>query len=221
MNMTQAQIIGRWLAHLGAIALSTVISGIVCCILVLMGCSGVAVAQEVPPSSSLSNNVESASDNTVNTQQLPDSSFLYDTSIGALASADSYYNNQTVQITGEVIGDSIKDGFDGTHRWITLSAPGDSATIAVYMTSEQASLIDTFGAYGKEGTTLQVKGVFHLASVKHQGITSVDADVVQVVKPGRQQARPFDADRFVPGISVVALGLVITGAFYWVRERRR
>ena len=39
-------------------------------------------------------------DNAVNTQQLPDSSFIYDTSIVDLSGADAYYDNQTVQVTG-------------------------------------------------------------------------------------------------------------------------
>ena len=52
-------------------------------------------------------------DNAVNTQQLPDSSFIYDTSIVDLSGADAYYDNQTVQVTGEVIGDSIRAGVSG------------------------------------------------------------------------------------------------------------
>lgn len=83
-------------------------------------------------------------DNAVNTQQLPDSSFIYDTSIVDLSGADAYYDNQTVQVTGEVIGDSIRAGVSGRHRWITLSSQGDSATISVYMSNESASKIDTF-----------------------------------------------------------------------------
>ena len=55
-------------------------------------------------------------DNAVNTQQLPDSSFIYDTSIVDLSGADAYYDNQTVQVTGEVIGDSIRAGVSGRQR---------------------------------------------------------------------------------------------------------
>ena len=47
-------------------------------------------------------------ENLVNPQQRPDSSFIYDTSIVDLSGADAYYDNQTVQVTGEVIGDSIR-----------------------------------------------------------------------------------------------------------------
>ena len=41
-------------------------------------------------------------DNVVDEQQLPDSSFVYDTSIMALAGANSSFDNQTVQVVGEV-----------------------------------------------------------------------------------------------------------------------
>ncbi|MFR4804724.1 MAG: hypothetical protein ACLT98_16235 [Eggerthellaceae bacterium] len=57
-----------------------------------------------------------------------------------------------MQVTGEVIGDSIRAGVSGRHRWITLSSQGDSATISVYMSNESASKIDTFGEYGTTGT---------------------------------------------------------------------
>ena len=106
-------------------------------------------------------------DNAVNTQQLPDSSFIYDTSIGDLAQADSYFDNQTVQVVGEAVGDAIRSGLDGRHRWITLSAEGDSSTISVHMTSEQAAKIDTVGKYGARGTMLQVRGTFYLVCPDH------------------------------------------------------
>ena len=160
-------------------------------------------------------------DNAVNTQQLPDSSFIYDTSIGDLAQADSYYNNQTVQVVGEAVGDAIRSGLDGRHRWITLSAEGDSSTISVYMTSEQAAKVDTFGRYGAQGTALQVRGTFHLVCPDHDGISDLHAEVVTVVSRGEETPDEFDAHASVPGIAAVAVGLVMLGVFYWLRERQR
>lgn len=162
-------------------------------------------------------------DNAVNTQQLPDSSFIYDTSIIALSTADAYYDNQTVQVTGEVIGDSIRAGISGRHRWITLfeEKEGNSATIAVYMTNESAAKIDTFGAYGSTGTILQVRGTFHLVCADHEGATDLHAEVVTVVEPGEKHTEAFDFEAFIPGIIAVVLGLVLLGVFYWMRERQR
>lgn len=160
-------------------------------------------------------------DNAVNTQQLPDSSFIYDTSIIDLSTADSYYDNQTVQVTGEVIGDSIRAGVSGRHRWITLSAQNDSATISVYMSNESAAKIDTFGKYGATGTTLQVRGTYHLVCSDHEGLSDLHAEAVTVVAPGEQHPDTFDFRAFVPGIVAVIAGLVSLGVFYWLRERQR
>lgn len=160
-------------------------------------------------------------DNAVNPQQLPDSSFIYDTSIDDLASADAYYDNQTVQVTGEVVGDSIKEGFDDSHRWITLASDGGASTIAVWMPTESADKIDTFGAYGKVGTTLQVRGTFHLVDQQHDGVSDLHAEVVSVVKPGHATPDKLDPAAFAPGVAAVIVGLALTGVYYWLRERQR
>lgn len=160
-------------------------------------------------------------DNAVNTQQLPDSSFIYDTSIKTLSTADSYYDNQTVQVVGEVVGDSIKAGLSGRHRWITLASDEDYSTIAVYMSNESAAKIDTFGAYGSTGTTLQVRGTFHLVCADHEGVTDLHAEVVTVIEPGEQHTDTFNPEAFIPGIVAVVIGLVLLGVFYWMRERQR
>ena len=160
-------------------------------------------------------------ENLVNPQQRPDSSFIYDTSIVDLSGADAYYDNQTVQVTGEVIGDSIRAGVSGRHRWITLSSQGDSATISVYMSNESASKIDTFGEYGTTGTILQVRGTFHLVCADHEGQSDLHAEAVTVIAPGERHPDEFDFNAFVPGIVVVVVGLVMLGVVYWLRERQR
>ena len=160
-------------------------------------------------------------DNAVNTQQLPDSSFIYDTSIVDLSGADAYYDNQTVQVVGEVVGDSIRAGLSGGHRWITLAAPAGAATLSVYMSSESAAKIDTYGKYGTTGTTLQVRGTFHLVCPDHDGVSDLHAEVVSVVEPGSHHEDEFEFDRFIPGAVTVVIGLAMMAVFYWIRERRR
>ncbi len=160
-------------------------------------------------------------DNAVNTQQPSDSSFIYDTSIGALSQADSYYDGQTVQVVGEVVGDSIRAGMSGRHRWITLSTPGDSATIAVYMSNEAAAKIDTYGGYDTVGTILQVRGTFHLVCADHEGLSDLHAEAVTVLEPGKSTPDAFDFNAFIPGIVAVVIGFVLLGVFYWMRERQR
>ena len=160
--------------------------------------------------------------NTVNPQQMPDSSFIYDTSIADLYSADSYLNNQTVQVVGEVVGDRINAEFDPANCWIALQAvDGSNADIPVFMTKEASRAIDRYGAYGVRGTTLQVRGTFHLTCPEHDGLTDLHADHVSVVKKGEDLHEPLIPERFIPGGVMVALGLVLILVFYRLRESQR
>lgn len=161
--------------------------------------------------------------NEVNPQQLPDSSFIYDTSIADLGSADSYFNNQTVQVTGEVVGDRLRAGLDDEHCWVTLTSTkkGDGSTISVFMTYEQASKIDTFGKYGMTGTVLQVKGAFHVVCNEHTGETDLHADTVSVASKGKQHKEVFDKQAFIPGVIAIAIGLVMMFLLWRLQERRR
>ncbi len=164
-------------------------------------------------------------DNVVNEQQLPDSSFIYDTSIFSLSGADAYYDGQTVQVVGEVIGDVVNASLDGSYKWVTLfesdANTGETATISVYMTASAAESIDTLGAYGKTGTTLQVRGTFQLACSEHDGISDLHATSVTVVQKGSENPDEFNASAFVPGVVLVAVGLLLLFVFYRLRESRR
>ncbi len=159
--------------------------------------------------------------NAVDTAQLPDSSFIYDTSIADLSTADAYYDRQTVQVTGEAIGDKIEAGADDRHCWVTLSSTGGASTASVYMTDEAAAKIDAFGKYNVKGTTLQVRGTFHLACAEHDGASDIHAQVVTVTERGKATPDAFDAASFIPGAAAVVIGLALMVVFYVLRERQR
>lgn len=163
-----------------------------------------------------------AADNQVNPYQRPDSSFIYDTLISDIASADSYFDGQTVQVTGEVVGDSIREISDPDNRWITVQATdGSYAQVAVFMSAESASLIDTFGAYGKKGTAIQVRGTFNLACDDHEGLSDLHAESVVVVEQGSVTEQEFNLKSFIPGAVFTMVGLILVAVFYRVRERQR
>lgn len=159
-------------------------------------------------------------DNAVNVTQLPDSSFIYDTSITDLSTADTYYDKQTVQVTGEVVGDRITAG-DGRHCWLQLASPSDSSTVSVYLTNESADKVDTYGAYGRKGTTLQVRGTFNLACPDHDGVSDLHAQAVTVTEKGKATPDEFDINAFTPGMVTVMIGLAMMVVFYLLRERQR
>jgi len=161
--------------------------------------------------------------NTVDPSQLPDSSFIFDTEIADLSSASAYYDNQTVQVVGEVVGDRINADPTGQYCWILLETIDVTVndSIDVYMSSADADKIDAYGRYNITGTTLRVQGVFHLVCPDHEGQSDIHATSVTVVSNGTQKAEPFEFTAFAPGIVAVVVGCVCLLVFYWVRERRR
>lgn len=160
--------------------------------------------------------------NLLNPQQKPDSSFIYDTSIKALQEADPYLNDQTVQVTGEVVGDRVKAEFDPGFCWIVLQSNDGSYTeVPVFLSTVLTEPIDTYGAYGRKGTTLQIRGTFHLACPDHEGLTDLHADTASVVAKGHSSDREFDIAAFLPGIVLVMAGLVMLLVFRHMREGQR
>ena len=168
----------------------------------------------------------SSEDNAVNQTQVPDSSFLYDTSIDELAEADSYFDGQTVQVVGEVVGDRITGDAADDYCWIVLASPSTqsspvTANVSVYMSRASSEMIDTFGAYGTTGTRLQVRGVFNLVCNEHQGISDIHASAVSLVSRGSMHSDKFDIMGFMPGIGMLALAGAIYVLFRVMRERGR
>ena len=125
-----------------------------------------------------------------------------------------------MQVTGEVVGDRITAG-DGRHCWLQLASPSDSSTVSVYLTNESADKVGTYGAYGRKGTTLQVRGTFNLACPDHDGASDLHAQVVTVTEKGKATPDEFDINAFTPGMVTVMIGLAMMVVFYLLRERQR
>lgn len=198
--------------------------------LVLCGIGVRSCAPESLPSAEESENLDAAgleasanpaTNNSINITQLPDSSFIYDISIEELANADSYLDGQTVQVVGEVVGDRIFAA-EPDYCWITLqSIENSDLELSVYMPLKAAETIDTYGAYGKRGTQLQVRGTFNLACRDHFGASELHAENVSVVTKGEVEHVPLEPRRLVPGIVLIMAGCALMLLYNVLRERQR
>ena len=159
--------------------------------------------------------------NKIDDGQVSDNSFLYDAAIGDLEGADSYYDKQTVQVSGEVVGDAIDVSGDSEHSWIVLRDASSGSTVTVLVRKSDLRKIDTYGAYGKTGTTLRVQGTYNLACSEHEGESDVHATVVSTVKVGSVHADQFNIEEFFPGLVAVGIGILLALVFWRVRERSR
>ena len=168
------------------------------------------------------------SHNYVDERQIPDGSFLYDTSIEALATADVFYDNTTVVVTGEVVGDRRSAGVGSDSSWITLyslkkgtAEQYNPSSIEVCVSNSLADTIDTYGRYNVRGTYIQVSGTYHLACADHNGLSDIHADSLSIVRKGAQQSNPFDVTMFLPGVIAVLAGLLVMFAHKRITDKAR
>ena len=162
--------------------------------------------------------------NILDPTQRADNSFIYDTSIDALFDQASLYDDKTIQVFGEVIGDRFDAGTDRGLCWIALASVDEnheSTTISVLLSAEQADQIDLYGRYGVTGTTLQVRGTFHQACPDHEGLSDIHATNAGVIARGVEHHDKFVASSLLPGFGAIALGFVLLIVFYIIRERTR
>ncbi len=171
------------------------------------------------PATAFAEEEEAKSTNSVYVNQLSDSSFLYQTSIADLAKADSYYEGQTVLVQGEAVGDRINDELQPENCWITLEEmdSANPAVVSVFMSMEQSGVIDEYGRYGVQGTTLQVRGIFHLECGDHQGMSDIHVEEVSAVAAGHAIAKPVNYTILLAG----GLACVVGGILVLVYRQKR
>ena len=166
---------------------------------------------------------EESDGNIVDPTQRADNSFIYDTTIESLFDQASLYDNRTVQIGGEVVGDRIEAN-DGTGNcWVMLTSLNvdNASSISVLLSAEQANQIDHYGRYGVVGTTLQVRGTYHQACDEHEGLPDVHATNSSVLSRGSDHPDSLVIADFIPGLIAVVIGLALLAGFYVARERMR
>lgn len=161
--------------------------------------------------------------NRVNVNQLADSSFLYDTSIAELSAADSFHDDQVVQVIGEAVGEAINAEADPNHCWVTLQELENTGNtvVSVFMTHDQAASIDQFGRYGVKGSTVQVRGVYHLDCPEHQGLSDIHADEVSVIDKGSVEPKPINTALAFAGVLFFIASLVLFALYQRKRNEAK
>lgn len=169
-----------------------------------------------------STSVDDDSRNVVDPAQTADNSFIYDTSIASLADESSVYDGQTVQVSGEVVGDRIGAGVAG-YYWVTVEAEAtnDASSVSCYLSESLVSKIDSYGRYGVTGSRVQVRGEFHQACDEHDGLADIHVSTLEVTNPGYTHADTLEIGRFAPGLFLIVIGAAMVVAFRLIRERTR
>ncbi len=185
------------------------ISLIVVCSLSLFGCSSAKPEDK----GGVSNTTVQEPNNIVDPSQASDSSILYDISIAQLNESPALYSGQTVQIEGEAIGEARTVGFDDSHAWITLQQASSNKTtneITFFASKTIESMIDTYGAYGKSGTTMTIRGTFNAACQEHEGLCDIHAEQATVVSSGTSSSSQISPHQLIAAAIFATFGIALT-----------
>lgn len=153
------------------------------------------------------------SNNLIDPSQATDSSFLYDVSISQLNESPSIYDGQTVQIEGEAIGEARNVAFDDKHFWVTLQQASNNKStneMTFFATNATTSLIDTYGAYGKRGTTLTLRGTFNAACQEHEGLCDIHVEQSSLVSRGDTSSSRLSPPHLISAAIFLSVGFSLT-----------
>lgn len=191
-----------------------------CLLLSISGCS-----QKTKETMKMAQEKEKTEEqNKINPSLEADSSFLYDTSIFDLkSSAATIIDGQTVQVEGEVVGDVRTVDFEQDHFWITLEEEerNKTSTITVYCTKNTTDLIDTFGAYKRLGTTLQVRGTFNIACADHDGLSDIHAESASIKSQGAQMSSDLGFGNLAFSAVMLVFGGIMIGIYAFLSNNKR
>jgi len=136
------------------------------------------------------------------------------------------FNGTEITFEGEAIGEAMARGDDA---WIHLNDDaymyknveegaelgGYNTGMPVWLPTNLAEKIGTFGDYKHEGDIVKVSGVFNAACGQHGGDMDIHATTLVLTVPGRNALDPVK-----PWKLVLAIGLTLGAAGVWYADRR-
>jgi hypothetical protein len=136
---------------------------------------------------------------------------IVDVTPAGLASLAQDLDGATVRFSGEVVSEALRA--DEGHVWLNML--GDGVAMGVYLPSEMAEMVKTFGSYARGGDVVEVVGVYHEACDEHGGDMDVHAVELLLVEPGAEREHDLHLWKGVIGVAGLVVALVLS------RELRR
>lgn len=122
------------------------------------------------------------------------------------------YNNKTVVVTGEVIGEQMKRG---EYSWININ-DGTNA-MGIWMKNDLAENIKMFGSYKNKGDIIQVKGVFHINCIEHGGDIDIHADDLDIMERGYNISHPIQSTKKIIASALTIISIILIFLYYRVK----
>lgn len=122
------------------------------------------------------------------------------------------YNNKSVVVTGEVIGEQMKRG---EYSWININ-DGTNA-MGIWVKNDLAENIKIFGSYKNKGDIIQVKGVFHINCIEHGGDIDIHVDNLSIVESGYNISHPIKSTKKIVASVLTIISMILIFLYYRVK----
>ncbi len=123
------------------------------------------------------------------------------------------FDNQKVEVIGEVIGDVM---VRGDYAWINIS--DGIRSIGIWTDKSMVKDIQFIGDYNNIGDRVKVTGIFHRACPVHGGDLDVHAETVTLSESGYKVEHPIDGWKL--SLALILLGLTLGTTLLFVLLKR-
>lgn len=131
------------------------------------------------------------------------------TRIDDLIQKSNEFNNKTVTIKAEVIGERLnREKF----TWINVS-DGTNA-IGIWMKLDESKNIYRYGNYKEKGDIIEVTGIYHKNCIEHGGDVDIHADSVRVIEKGYIKNKPIEKNKVELAVIFALITIVLSGIYY-------
>ncbi|MFB0921484.1 MAG: hypothetical protein QMB62_11500 [Oscillospiraceae bacterium] len=128
--------------------------------------------------------------------------------INSLIDDTESYDNQTVTIEGEAIGEVLERG---DYSWVNVN-DGTNA-IGVWMKTAEAKNIQYFGGYKHIGDTVRITGVFSKDCTEHGGDVDIHCASITIVKAGSTNTEKISDTKIITA-AVLLLAAALMALIY-------
>ena len=127
------------------------------------------------------------------------------TPVSKLIDNGKEYNDKTVTVKGEAIGELLERGENSF-----LNINDGTAAIGIYLKTKDGEMIRCYGGYHNIGDIVNVEGVFNRACKEHGGDMDIHCDSIEVVSNGYEKTH--DISRWKKNLIFILTPFVIYGS---------
>ena len=119
-----------------------------------------------------------------------------------LLSEPKKYDHQTIEVSGEIIGFSIKK----KNGWF-INVDIGGGVIGVF--TKELPKIKHYGKYKEKGDVVRVQGVFYNTCKEHRGETDLHSQSIEIIKRGKTIPHPIKKANIIAAITLSFLAILL------------